>query len=220
MIPNPYPGVFFVFEGGNGCGKSTQRDMVKAWLEKLNIDPIMAKEPGKNRPYGKKICEDLHTPGGLHEVHPLSFQSWYACDSKENLETIIIPALMAGSIVLADRYRHSLVHSAKNDGDIESLLLMNRIILGEYFIWPDATFIFDATVENAIKRLRKKGRPLDGHESNRELLERTRQNYFKIAKFRNCYLIDANRPPEVIFLDVKRIATEVLTVKEKILKTI
>ena len=189
MIPNPYPGLFVVFEGCDGSGKSTIREMVEVAIlrdfaiksrdmglsgniislnttRRLNAQDIivLVKEPGKDRPIGAKIYEELFKPEGLHKTDPVGFQSWYALDSKQNLRENIIPAIKASKIVLADRFRHSLVLSAKNQEDIERLMATNQIIIGEDFIWPDATFIFEVDAEKAIKRLKKKGITLDEFE--------------------------------------------------------
>lgn len=219
MILNPYSGKFFVFEGGDGCGKTEQLTRVKSWLcsleEKHRRQVLVTKEPGKDRLFGKKIYEDLFTPGGLHETDPHRFQMWYACDSKEHMRGIVIPALQAGSVVLSDRFRPSMVFGASNLEKIKDLMLMNQMILGEHFIWPDATFIFNVSVETTIERSKKKGRELDGHE-NREVLGRVINNYVYFSRnYPGCYLINAERPPEEVFEDVKKIITDVLESKNK-----
>ena len=213
MIPNPYPGKFFAFEGGDGCGKTEQLTRAHTWLSSANFDEcsvVITKEPGKDRPFGKKIYEDLFTPGGLHETDPLGFQTWYACDSKEHMQDIVIPALRVGSVVLSDRFRPSLVFGAKTPDDIKDLMAMNQAILGEHFIWPDAVFIFDVSVATAISRSQKKGRQLDGHE-NRIILERVLANYRYFSKhYPSCHLIDAERRPEEIFEDVTKIISSII----------
>ena len=188
MIPNPYPGLFVVFEGCDGGGKSTIREMATDAIlrdfrvksktgglsgniislntaRRLNTqDIILVKEPGKDRPIGAKIYEELFKPHGLHKTDPIGFQSWYALDSKDNLRKNIIPALKTSKIVLADRFRHSLVLSARNQEDIERLMTTNQMIIGEDFIWPDVTFILEVDASKAIERLREKGVTLDEFE--------------------------------------------------------
>ncbi|MDP2933968.1 MAG: hypothetical protein Q8N81_07645, partial [bacterium] len=86
-----------------------------------------------------------------------------------------------------------------------ALVLMNQIIMGEDFIWPDAVLIFDVSIETAIKRLKEKGRVLDGHEKV-AVLEQVRRNYMFFAKtYANCHLIDGEGPPEQILEEVKGI---------------
>jgi dTMP kinase len=206
MIPNPYPGCFIVFEGIDGCGKTEQLQRVTAWLRKLTGQKTVietTKEPGKERFFGSKIYQDLHTPGGLHKTDPFRFQMWYACDSKEHLVKKVIPALQIENIVLSDRYRPSMVYGARTPEDINRLMQMNQMILGEHFIWPDKILIFEISVPTAIERLSKKGKIFDGHE-RRQVLEPVSWMYREFAlKYSNCQLIDAERPADAVFEKVK-----------------
>ena len=114
MIPNPYPGIFIVIDGIDGCGKSTQINMLVDWLRHevypVTSDPtkphrvvLGTKEPDKEGPFGRKIYEDLGKVDGLHTTDPYRFQMWYACDSKIHLRDKIIPRLELGGIVISDR---------------------------------------------------------------------------------------------------------------------
>jgi thymidylate kinase len=103
-----------------------------------------------------------------------------------------------------------MVFGVNKPEDFEKLMAMHRGIIGEYFIWPDAFFIFDVSAETSMVRSKQKGRKLDGHE-NEATLRRVRQNYLLFAKkYPNCHVINAERPPEKIFEDVKRLITAVL----------
>lgn len=218
MIPNPYPGIFIVFEGIDGCGKTAQLNRVYGWLQTLDIarhyDILKAKEPGKERLYGKKIYADLGPKNSnalrLHKVNPHGFQAWYACDSKENLRQNIIPALTVGSVVLCDRFRPSMVYGAKGPSEITDLLAMNRQIIGEDFIWPDLILIFDLAANTAIKRLKKKNIDLDEYEKT-EVLKRVRLNYLSLAgMYPNCKIIDGELPEEAVFEKVQKLIAPIL----------
>ena len=212
MIPNPYTGVFIVFEGIDGCGKTKQLELTQKWLcPKWTFASV--KEPGKDRPFGARIYQDLRRPNGLHKTDPLGFQTWFACDSKENLQRNINPRLNARCIILADRFRPSMVYGVNNTGDLEKLMTMNKQIIGEDFIWPDIIFIFDVFAETAIKRLKEKGRDLDEFEQ-RKFLERVRVNYLLFARiYPNCHIINAEGPPEKVFEEVKKIFLPILESK-------
>lgn len=216
MIPNPYPGIFIVFEGIDGCGKTTQFNRVYGWMQTLEIakhhDILKAKEPGKEKFFGKKIYADLadKNPTTLHKSNPHGFQSWYACDSKENLRENIIPALKAGSVVLCDRFRPSLVYGAKGPGEISDLMVMNKQIIGEDFIWPDLILIFDLAVNTAIRRLKEKNRDLDEHEKH-GVLNRVRHNYQHFGKvYPNCQIINAELTEEQVFENIKKLVLGVI----------
>lgn len=219
MIPNPYPGIFIVFEGIDGCGKTVQLEMAAAWLRSFTqpglsenmiislptFNVALAKEPGKERFFGKKIYADLanRDPSALHKKNPHGFQAWHACNSKENLQLNVIPALKAGSVVLCDRFRTSTIYSAQTPEEIPAFMTINREIIGEHFIWPDLILIFDLAVATAIGRLKKKNRGLDEYEKL-EVLRRVRLNYLSLARmYPNCEVVDGEKPEEAVFERVK-----------------
>lgn len=214
MIPNPYPGAFFVVEGIDGCGKSEQVGRLFRGISVgIGSTVIRIKEPNKDGLYGKKIYEDLYKPNGLHVTNPFGFQRWHSCESKISLRNVVIPALRVGNIIISDRYRPSMVYGANNEAEIEELTRINEAILGEDFIWPDAIFILNVSVEEAIKRLMKKGRKLDGHEK-KKVLYRVQANYRLFArKYPNCYLINGNESIECIYSKISSIVQTVLIPK-------
>jgi thymidylate kinase len=126
-----------------------------------------------------------------------------------------VPSLKAGGIILSDRYRSSMVFGINKPGDLEKLMTMHGMIIGEDFIWPDAIFIFDVSTETSIARSRLKGRELDGHETA-EVLRRVRENYRLFAgTYPNCHIIDGERSPEEIAADVQQIILPILGLKIK-----
>jgi len=222
MIPNPYPGIFIVFEGIDGCGKTEQLERTFQWLSKTGaegkISPrstIKTKEP-TNSYFGKKIRQELSRPQGLYLTDLFGFQAWFACDSKEHLRRVIIPNLKAQrSIVLSDRFRPSMVYGDRFIGDLEKLMEMNRQIIGEDFIWPDVILIFDVSIPTAMERLKKKRKKFDEHERER-LLKVVAIRYRTFAKtYPNCHLINAESTPEEVFEEVKKIILLAINKKEQ-----
>jgi len=235
MIPNGLPGAFIVFEGMDGCGKTTIFEMLSRLLrhdpryraqgsmglsENLivtsttkPIEIVETKEPGKDRIWGGRIYEELPKPVGVHTLDPFGFQKWYALDSAENLETVIVPGLRLGKVVISDRFRPSMVYGAQSFKDIQGLMHMTEIIIGRHFIWPDLILIFDVPLGVAAKRLAKKGRPIDQYEQG-PVLERVRRNYrFFADNYPNCHVIYAARSPEEILEEVLGLVVPVLVAK-------
>jgi len=221
MIPNPYPGIFIVFEGIDGCGKTEQLEKTFRWLSTNGAkggaflwNITKTEEPMPNSYFGKKIRQELKRVNGLHRTNPFGFQAWFACDSKEHLRRVVIPNLKAQrSIVLSDRFRPSMVYGDRFIGDLEKLMEMNRQIIGEDFIWPDAILIFDVSIPTAMERLKKRAKKLDGHERE-VLLKAVATRYRTFAKtYPNCHLIDANGTSEEVFEEVKKVI--LLTINQK-----
>lgn len=213
MIPNPYSGRFIALEGVDGCGKSKQFEQLVKWLRQRKVTVMETKEPNKKSCWGSRIYEDLASPNGLNQTDPFRFQMWYACDSKLNLREAVIPRLRAGCNMVTDRFRPSMVYGAKTVEEIAKLMAMNQSVLGEDFIWPDATLIFDVSVETALQRLREKNRDLDEHERTR-VLTRVRQNYLYFSSaYPGCHVINGERSPEEVFEEVKFVIAPMLKLK-------
>ena len=98
-------GKFITFEGGEGCGKSTQIRRLKEALEKGGIDVLLTREPG-----GTWLSEEIR--------HLIKDQTTDApCDRSELLlflaaraqlvRNVIRPALESGKWVLSDRFSDS-----------------------------------------------------------------------------------------------------------------
>ncbi len=225
MIPSPFwKSLLVAFEGPNFCGKSTYLERVHVELGKLynnrrNIPyhrVFITKEPNKDRYWGRRIYQELKRHDGLHITNPMGFQTWYAVDSKENVQSVILPNLRLGHIVLTDRFRPSMVHGAMKREDLIPLMRMHESVMGEYMIWPDIVFIFDVSVETALARLATKRVTPDVQETKGEL-ERTIPMYrYFVEDFphANCRIIDANnKTPEMITAEVMGILIPMIVVR-------
>jgi dTMP kinase len=98
-------GVFIAFEGGDGAGKSTQARLLSAWLEELGHLVVVTREPG-GTPFGSTVRELV-----LHGDHvaPRAEALLFAADRAHHVETLILPALARGEVVITDRYLDSSV---------------------------------------------------------------------------------------------------------------
>ncbi|MDO8495401.1 MAG: dTMP kinase [bacterium] len=202
LHPNFHNGRFITVEGVNGCGKSSQGTRLSNLLRALGKMVLHTKEPTTEF-VGRHIRQALQDKALLATLGPIGLQSWYALDSHQHMQEQIVPALKRGEIVISDRYRPSLVHSALRKEDIASLLDLNATILGSDFLKPDLTFIFDVTPEEAMKRLHKKGVKLDEQETLPEIA-RTRELYLELAKeWPGAIVIDAMRDEKEVFVQVR-----------------
>ena len=95
-------GVFVCFEGGDGSGKSTQSRLLAERLEALGHVVRLTFEPG-DTPVGKEMRRIVLSP----ETGELSHRTevlLYAADKSEHVDTVVIPALERGEVVVTDRY--------------------------------------------------------------------------------------------------------------------
>jgi len=93
------PGLLVAFEGVDGSGKTTQRKLLKAWLEDNGEEVVSTK--WNSSPLFKGL---IRAKKAAHLLNPVSYAVLHAADFRYRLETVIRPALSQGKIVLADRY--------------------------------------------------------------------------------------------------------------------
>ena len=170
-------GLFITFEGTDGCGKTTQIEMLKDYFEKQGKTVLLTREPGA-KGLGTKLREILLNYDG--EVSPVCESFLFLADRAQHVDTIIKPAVARGEIVLCDRHTDSTVayQGYGRELDIEQIKMLNNIATSG--LKPDLTFIFDIDIDTAQKRV---GKNKDRMESaGIEFFKRVRNGYLEIAK--------------------------------------
>ncbi len=170
-------GLFITFEGADGCGKTTQINLLKDYLENKGYSVLLTREPG-GKGLGEKIREILLNYDGIVADRCESFL--FLADRAQNIEVIIKPAIEKGQIVLCDRHTDSSV-AYQGYGrrlDIEQIKTLNNLATGG--MQPDLTLVFDIDVETSMKRV---GNEKDRMESSgKEFFNRVRNGYLELAK--------------------------------------
>lgn len=92
-------GVLICVEGIDGSGKSTQLDLLYSWLKSKNLDVILTCWNSSDL-----ISETTKRAKKKNLLSGRTFSLLHAVDFADRLEKVIIPAMKAGFIVLADRY--------------------------------------------------------------------------------------------------------------------
>lgn len=170
-------GLFITFEGTDGCGKTTQIEMLKDYFETQGRTVLLTREPGA-KGLGTKLREILLNYDG--EVSPVCESFLFLADRAQHVDTIIKPAVARGEIVLCDRHTDSTVayQGYGRELDIEQIKMLNNIATSG--LKPDLTFIFDIDIDTAQKRV---GKNKDRMESaGIEFFKRVRNGYLEIAK--------------------------------------
>lgn len=94
-------GYFISFEGLDGAGKTTQISLLERWLQEHGIDYIRTREPG-GTPLGVEIRRLLFQQPEL-TITPLAETFLFQADRAQHFETVVLPALAAGKVVVSDR---------------------------------------------------------------------------------------------------------------------
>lgn len=192
-------GLFITFEGADGCGKTTQMNLLAEYLKKQGREVVLTREPGSNG-LGEKIREILLNYDG--EVSDRCESFLFLADRAQNIDTIVNPAVDAGKIVLCDRHTDSSVaYQGYGRGlDIERINMLNNLATNGKK--PDITFVFDIDTETSMKRV---GKEKDRMESaGFEFHTKVRNGYLEIAKKEpeRIKVIDASKSIEEIHQEV------------------
>ncbi len=155
-----FPGRLFVIEGADGSGRSSQIELLSAWLEASGFG---VKHMGLRRsPF---LAEDIEHAKQTNMLTHTTMSLFYATDFFHQLIHEIIPALRAGYIVLADRYIYTLMARDIVRG-AEPAWTRN---LYSPSIVPDAVFYFKVDPHELAERNLQKNKTLDYWESGMDL---------------------------------------------------
>ena len=170
-------GLLITFEGGDGCGKTTQIKLLDEYLRSKGYKTLLTREPG-SKGLGIKLREILLNYDG--EVSPVCESFLFLADRAQHVDCIIKPALEKGVIVLCDRHTDSTVaYQGYGRGlDLEQIHHLNKIATSG--LKPDLTIVLDVDVETSQKRV---GSEKDRMESaGIEFFERVRNGFLEISK--------------------------------------
>jgi dTMP kinase len=169
-------GLFITFEGADGCGKTTQLNLLRNYLVNKGYDVVVTREPGA-KGLGEKLREILLNYDG--EVSDRCESFLFLADRAQHIDKIVNPAIEQGKIVLCDRHTDSTVaYQGYGRGiDLKQINMLNDIAVNG--TKPDLTYVFDVDIETSMSRV---GSTKDRMESaGRDFFNRVRLGYIEIA---------------------------------------
>jgi dTMP kinase len=191
---------FIVFDGGEGCGKSTQAKLLQQALESAGRRVLLVRDPGTTR-IGEMVRSILLDPD--HDEMAMRCEMLlYMSARAQMMKETILPALADGVTVLCDRFVSStLAYQLGGDGlTADEIKAVGQIAIAGR--WPDLTLILDMPAEASIARVKRakdriEQRPIEYHR-------RVRNNYLSqaaadAARYR---VIPADRTPDLVHADV------------------
>lgn len=192
-------GLFIVFEGPDGCGKTTQHGRLAQHLCEVGVPHVSLRLPG-----GSAMGDDIRNMalGKHHEVRDMDHLSRFLlilADMRRATFEVIEPALEAGKIVLCDRYLASTiayqVHGCGlNESEIRDLL---NIAVGDCPV-PDFHLVFDAPDMVLDLRTSKRG-DSDVFEDAHQVVKQRIREFYRTVTPMNLVRIDSNKRPEDVF---------------------
>lgn len=208
-------GCFITFEGGEGCGKSTQLALLEKYLKNNGRDVLTTKEPGGTE-LGLELRKMLVT-GDKDKMDAVAEALLYYADRRIHMTQKVWPALAENKWVLSDRFADSTVayqyYGYQKKVDKSLLDNLYQIAVGDFK--PDLTIIFDLDVEVGLARSYAKASLMKEKETRHEsrgieFHKLLRQGFLEIAKQEpeRCVVLKADKSIEELHQDVIRTINE------------
>ena len=197
---------FIVLDGPEGCGKSTQAQLLLQHLKSSGNDAILVRDPGTT-PIGEQIRALLLNPAN-DQMNMRCEMLLYMAARAQMMAQVILPALTSGQTVICDRFVSStLAYQLGGDGlTAEEIRRTASIAIKDR--WPDLTLILDLPVDKAMSRINRQKDRIE--QRSREYHEQVRKNYLAQAAAdpKHYRVIAADRSQEIIHADIWRVVSE------------
>jgi dTMP kinase len=170
-------GVFVCFEGGEGSGKSTQSRRLQAWLEREGYAVRLTFEPG-DTPVGRTLREIVLSPE-TGELSDRTEALLYAADKAEHVDTVVLPALRRGEVVITDRYVDSMLAYQGAGRALDPAEVEEVARWATHDLRPHLTVVLDLEPHRGLGRFEERDR-IEGESLEFHL--RVREGFLQMAK--------------------------------------
>jgi dTMP kinase len=197
---NNLQGKFIVFDGGEGCGKTSQAQLLKDVLEKANLRPMLVRDPGSTR-IGEMIRAILLDPDHDEMSMRCEMLLYMAARAQLMAETIL-PALAAGQVVISDRFVSSTLSYQLGGDGLTAADIRATADIAVKGRWPDVTLILDMPIDRSISRVKRAKDRIE--QRSMEYHAMVRKNYLDQATQMpdRYHVIAADRSVEQVHADV------------------
>ena len=206
--------LFISFEGIDGCGKSTQVNMLLERLDQAGIDSTLVREPG-----GPQISEEIREVLLKNRDDTMAdrTETLLMTASRAQLtHDIITPSQEKGKFVIADRFADStLAYQGGGRGlNLDWLIKLNEF--ATFGVRPDLTFFIDVTAEVGARR-RSTVHPDRLENVGHDFQEKVRNQYLKLVKlFPDRFItLDGMESPDVIHTRIWSVVNKRMNKNEK-----
>jgi dTMP kinase len=178
QIPARYAdrGVFVCFEGGEGSGKSTQARLLSERLAAQGYVPLLTFEPG-DTPVGQELRRIVLSP----ETGELSHRTealLYAADKAEHVDTVVLPALDRGEVVITDRYVDTTLAYQGSGRELRIEEVEEVARWATHGLRPHLTVVLDVDPREGLGRFEGRDRI---EAEGLEFHDRARQSFLDLA---------------------------------------
>jgi dTMP kinase len=201
-------GLFITFEGGEGCGKTTQIQILADRIKNLtSASFVVTREPGGVP--AAELIRSLLLNGDAERWRPTTEGLLMSAARHEHVEQIIRPALARNELVISDRFVDSTIVYQGIVGGVSAadIAAISKIACGD--IYPDVTIILDIETQIGLARAKSRGAAGEGRfeAKGHAYHEKVRTAFLEIAISApsRCVVINADRMPDEIAADIWRV---------------
>lgn len=206
-------GRFIVFEGGEGSGKSTQIQLLSAFLAERGIPFVQTREPG-GTPNGEE-ARQLLVRGDADRWDRIGEILLFSAIRREHLVKKVWPALEEGKTVVCDRFLDSTIAyqgygHGYNPESIQAIQTVYRLVGGDFH--PDLTILLDISPEIGLTRSTRRAGNTDLRFEHLDIQfhQRLREGYLQLAQQNKerYAVISAENDINAIQSEIRRILLE------------
>ncbi len=211
-------GYFITFEGGEGAGKSTQILHLAEALKECGLSVLVTREPGGSA--GAEAVRHVILSGAAEQFGTEVEAMLFAAARNDHVEQIIRPAVLAGQIVLCDRFMDSTRVYQGMSGGLDTNFVSNLERVAINGMMPDLTIILDIDPTLGLQRAAaRRAGPADRFEKETVAMhQKRREGFLAIAKAvpSRCAVIDAANDAVIIAQEIRNIVFKRLALGQTI----
>ncbi|KKW11555.1 MAG: thymidylate kinase [Candidatus Gottesmanbacteria bacterium GW2011_GWB1_49_7] len=205
-------GLFIVFEGGEGAGKSTQTELLVRQLRATDHQVVVTREPG-----GTRIV--ITSLGGRYIFLDAVTEAYLMAASRaQHVRETIAPALHEGNIVVCDRYVDSSIAYQGYGRALGEAVIADLNVLAVDDAQPDMVLLLNLPTEVGHERVEKEGKRKDRLDlQEKDFYERVNNGYLTLAKTNpNRYVVvDATKSIEEVASVIWKIVEDALARRDE-----
>jgi len=184
-------GLFIVFEGIDGGGKSTQIQMLSDFFDSKGYEVVRHMEP-THAVIGSLLWDYMNSKS--RSFDPETEALLFAADRIEHGK-VIKESLVKGKVVISDRYKHSsLAYQGAAGVDVEWMQSLNK-----HALVPDLVILLDIDPDKSLERVSDRAKTVF---EKKEYLKKVRAEYIWYAETGELVVVDALQSIEDVHEDI------------------
>ncbi len=203
-------GKLIVFEGGEGCGKTSHIKKTKTFLETKSFDVLITHEPGGTK-FGSLVREIILNKDLT--INPISELFLFLAVRQEHVSKVIKPALEENKVVLCDRFTASTLAYQLGAQKIPNPKLVKSMeAYARDELLPDITIFLD--MDPVIGKQRKKDQLNDAttkfDEAELSFHQAVRDYFQKLSNQNNWFTFNAEKTLDEVQKQINELLTKEL----------